>query len=107
MWIGFAHIFQIVDLRFCHDGPMIIDAFKAIKRRRLFIRSPIPCPARHLLTPRLGPLAPHFGHIVAVVQKSLDRLHEFCSHYFSACQMTFAFVRAGEIAAESRSLPFA
>ncbi len=39
MWIGFAHIFQIVDLRFCHDGPMIIDAFKAIKRRRLFIRS--------------------------------------------------------------------
>jgi hypothetical protein len=55
----------------------------------------------------LGPLAPHFGHIVAVVQKSLDRLHEFCSHYFSACQMTFAFVRAGEIAAESRSLPFA
>jgi len=39
MRIGFAHFFQIVDLRFCHDGPMIIDAFKAIKRRRLFIRS--------------------------------------------------------------------
>src|SRR5260221_7726152 len=36
MRIGFAHFFQIVDLRFCHDGPMIIDAFKAIKRRRAF-----------------------------------------------------------------------
>jgi hypothetical protein len=45
MWIGFAHIFQIVDLRFCHDRPMIIDAFKAIKRRRLlYSLSPIPRP---------------------------------------------------------------
>src|ERR1700730_13303190 len=40
MRIGFAHIFQIVDLRFCHDGPMIIDAFKAIKRRRLLFALP-------------------------------------------------------------------
>src|SRR5260221_7964403 len=44
MRIGFAHIFQIVDLRFCHDGPMIIDAFKAIKRRRLYSLPAIPRP---------------------------------------------------------------
>jgi hypothetical protein len=102
MWIGFAHIFQIVDLRFCHDRLMIIDAFKAIKRRRLLFAPPHSTPLSVCWWLSRCWRAPHnFGQNCRGRSEVLGlTLRNFLAP-FQRLPDDFVFVRAGELLQKS------